>query len=259
MTRDELASILTDLVARHAITPEEAAATLARFDAGDLADMPTSPPAQDDNRWALALALLLLLVNGSTRRPLTTQQRNRARAMLRLNYEHNVAQLAVTVAASGAVAQWQAGMQDTITSYAHQMAVAGAGTLPRQQVRDSVDEQLAGQWGYLAGFAATVAAKKQSEQPLSLAAIAARAVLYGSVGWAAYFMGSEQDANAGYVVNYIARDDRSTCGPCSEAERNGPYLPGQGPYPGSVCLGSGNCRCERVTVYDLEAYNRLTR
>ena len=259
MTRAELSAILTDLVARHAITPKEAAATLARFDSGDLADMPTLPPAQDENRWVLALALLLLLIGGNTRQPLTNQQRDRARNLLRLNFEHNVAHLAARVAGGGSVADWQGAMQGTITDYAHQMAVAGAGTLPRQQVRDSVDERLAEQWGYLAGFAVTVAAKKTTEQPMSLVAIAARAGLYGAAGWASWFVGNEQDANAGYVCNYISRDDRGTCGPCSEAERNGPYLPSQGPYPGSVCLGAGNCRCERVTVYDPEAYARLTR
>ncbi len=62
----------------------------------------------------------------------------------------------------------------------------------------------------------------------------------------------------GWVVDYISRDDVRTCTNCLEAQRQGPYLPGQGPMPGAVCLGRHRCRCRREYRYDPVMYARLT-
>lgn len=67
----------------------------------------------------------------------------------------------------------------------------------------------------------------------------------------------ESGAEAGYVVDYRAVDDRGTCDPCLQAEQNGPYLANEGPMPAAVCLGRGRCRCRRELVYDPAAYARL--
>jgi hypothetical protein len=77
--------------------------------------------------------------------------------------------------------------------------------------------------------------------------IAARARQYKGRAYEEYYrqVEGQLDAPSGVVIDYEAVDDGATCGPCAQAERNGPYLPGQGPYPGTVCLGGGHCRCVR--------------
>ena len=95
--------------------------------------------------------------------------------------------------------------------------------------------------------------------PLSEAYIANRADQYAGEGWAAWFEASERELTGqdGFVVDYIARDDGATCSPCRFAMQDGPYLPGTGPYPGQVCLGAGNCRCERRPRFAPEEWARL--
>lgn len=81
----------------------------------------------------------------------------------------------------------------------------------------------------------------------SLAQIAARANSYLGDGWGAFFRGEEANLSPNFwVVDYIARDDPITCTPCIQAQLGGPYLPGEGPFPGEVCFGRGACRCIRT-------------
>lgn len=63
--------------------------------------------------------------------------------------------------------------------------------------------------------------------------------------------------DTGYVYDYIALDDNAVCSPCMDAEANSPYIGGQGPMPGQVCLGGGNCRCYRIGRYAPEVAARL--
>lgn len=113
--------------------------------------------------------------------------------------------------------------------------------------------QVETQIAYLSRFADQMATGR-----LTSAQVVARARLYSGEGRAIYY---EQQGLAnqqvGWVEDYIAVDDRNTCGPCSAAEANGPYLPGTGPMPGRVCLGRGYCRCLRLGRSDLAAYRRL--
>ena len=255
MTRPELVAILADLVSRKAITLADAQAVLAAFDNGTLTDLPLLAPAEDDNRWIIALALLLLLLGSTTVGTLNAAQRTRAQELLRTQYETQVGTLAATVSAGGAVAAWQAGMQTTIANYSRQMAVAGAGTLPKPAVRAAVDTELRGQWGFLAAFAVTLIAGKV----MSEAAIRSRAVLYGQTGVGSFWRGAQPAAGTGWITHYDALDDDGTCSPCSEAERNGPYIMGSDhPVPGSVCLGRGRCRCKLRYEFNPTVYARLT-
>ncbi len=259
MTRPELVAILSDLVRRSAISLADARAVLTSFDNGTLTDLPLLPPAEDVNRWIMALALLLLLLGSTTVGTLNDAQRTRAQELLRVQYEAQVATLAAYVAAGGAVATWQAGMQTATAGYARQMAVAGAGTLPKPAVRATVDAQLRGQWGFLAAFAVTLIAGKIAGKLTSEAAIRSRAVLYGQTGWGAFARGAEPVAGTGWIVNYEARDDDSTCPECSEAERRGPYAYGTNfPRPGEICRGRGRCRCKLRYEYNPTVYARLT-
>ena len=93
--------------------------------------------------------------------------------------------------------------------------------------------------------------------------LAERAAQYGGIGRAIYFMSYEAlglprqgDGSApGVVIRYVAIDDAGTCSPCHNAQ--GYYLPGQGPYPGQICLGRHHCRCRRETLYDPAMYFSL--
>lgn len=257
MTRAELSAILSDLVRRNAITLDDARATLARFDAGGLTDLPLSATQQerDDNSWVIAVALLLFLLSGSTRRTLNAQERRRAQRLLRAQYESRVALLAASVASGGSVVTWQAGMQSAVAGYTRQMAVAGAGTLPRATVQAAVDANLAAQWSYLATFAVQVLARSISERPMSEAWISQRGRRYGATGWGAFFQGQGSVASPGYVDVWVTRDDGHVCPVCAPRHQRY-FLPTQGPWPGPDCLG--DCRCQRIPEYLPNVYADLT-
>jgi len=95
-------------------------------------------------------------------------------------------------------------------------------------------------------------------RPMTEDEIAARARQYKGSSYEQYWRKSEEQVDdEAAVMDYIAVDDGATCSPCSEAEDNGPYLPGQGVFPGQVCLGHGHCRCVRVRRTDPETAEQL--
>lgn len=258
MTRADLLLRLAGLLARKAINEAEAARVLDLFDAGEF--VPSDlPPVQEDtrNEWLLGLAIVLLLTRGNTSRPLSPAKRTFARNTLRRGFEADMQRLANAVA-SGKIPldEWQSEMQDAISRYTRQMAVAGAGTLPVASTQAIVEAQLAEQWPFLRGFALTLTAKRLVEgKPLSVAAIANRAKLYGGAAWGSFFLGQGDGAGYGIVDQWISRDDRHVCSRC--APRHLQYFRmGESPYPGWDCLGS--CRCERRPVYAPEMYAKLT-
>ena len=210
-----------------------------------------------DEAWLMAFVLLLLLIGGNTTRRLTRAQSRQARSLLRAKFEVDVQRLADAIAAGTlAVALWQEQMQKAMDDYARTMAIAGAGALPSATTQAIVEARLQEQVPFLNRFAGLVGAGL-----LSAAAIAARASLYGGVGWDAYWRGAEGAVSVkhGQIVHYVARDDNGTCAPCRDAQANGPYVVGrQHPVPGSACLGGGRCRCELRFEYNPQVYARLT-
>lgn len=151
------------------------------------------------------------------------------------------------------VSDWHDLMVILIIDYLAQQAQVGA---QRQIAQDEL-EDLTGlvliQLVFLSRFADAVASNRQTP-----AQVESRVQLYAGEGRAIYFQQSGiTNALYGYVEDYIALDDRNTCGPCATAEAQGPYLPGLGPMPGRVCLGRGYCRCQRQLRYDPAAYLRL--
>jgi hypothetical protein len=254
MSRNELAALLADLIRAKALTRAEADRVLARFDAGEPVDFAPAPEADNDD-WLAALALVLLLTRGNVRRRLPAQRRGRARVLLRGRFDTLAAQLASGVAAGSiSVQQWQANMQNALSIYTRQMAVAGTGRLPTVATRRAIDDQLAGQWPYLTRFALAIAARDLADRPMSERQIAARARSYGAVAWGAFFQAQGDHAEPGMVEQYITRDDRRTCRLCAPRHLQY-YLPGQGPMPGD-CLGI--CRCVRVQVFAPDIYAELT-
>lgn len=254
---------LLDFLARAAADPDialteaQAARIYADFMAGrlDAADLPL--PLEQAVRGvevediAAALATLALLPRGRTR----------ARVTLRERFQRTVDGAAVEIGAGRLdLAAWQALMQQAVVRHLVDQAAAGAqgdaATLAR--VGPALDAEARTQTAYLSRFADTLAAAALLGVAWSEAAIAARSDLYGGAGWGWWFRANEtRGAGYGQVVKYRAVDDRRTCGPCSAAERDGPYRVGEGPWPGQVCAGGGRCRCTRETVYDLDAYRRL--
>lgn len=119
------------------------------------------------------------------------------------------------------------------------------------------------QRAFLSRFADTITIRRMLGSPFTDAAMLRRIRSYSGAGRGEYFRTSEiaaagsGEGGEGWVYDYISQDDDNTCSRCIEAEENSPYLPGQGPYPGSVCLGAGACRCERVARYDPATYRIL--
>lgn len=152
---------------------------------------------------------------------------------------------------------WQEKFRDALIEYLSTAAVAGAQTditgTPRENpVLEMVRVQLA----YLSRFA-----DSYGFGLVSGAQAQNRGVMYSGQGRAAFYQQEGlSNADSGWVIDYIALDDRYTCEPCREAEERGPYLPDDlaAPLPGSVCLGRGFCRCVRALRYDPPTFLRLS-
>lgn len=190
----------------------------------------------------------------------SSAERQRHSDALQDGFEADARRLAGELVKSGDVAKWQRKMGARVIQHMVEQRTLGAGRPLREselrQMGAAVKEQLA----YLSRFADEVAVRGLQGKPLSEAAIAQRAAMYGGVGRAAYSYGAESEytSRPGFVSYYDAKDDDHCCLRCIEAEARGPYLVGQGPLPGSVCLGRHRCRCTRRVVYDPAAWERLT-
>lgn len=151
--------------------------------------------------------------------------------------------------------EWQEQLRDRLIEYLATSALLGNDGQLTPESEEGVAQVMFVQMAYLARFADNIATGELSE-----AQIVARSKLYAGEGRGLFYSEQEQGSIDlyGYVVDYIAVDDRATCSPCRNAEESGPYLPGEGPFPGRVCLGRGYCRCRRTLRYDPPAYLRLT-
>ena len=140
----------------------------------------------------------------------------------------------------------------------------------RQEARERLARGAGKEVSDISLSAADEAAEKPSEEAIEEFAddlrgramtedqIAARARQYKGRAYEEFYrQREEQIEDEGTVIDYIAVDDGATCSPCAQAERAGPYLPGQGPMPGGVCLGGGHCRCVRKSRRDGETAAEL--
>lgn len=275
MTRAELVTILAELILRQVINEDDARALLAQFDRGEWVDLPlpfeeaVTPVTTRDgmSAWVVLLTSLGAAIGAqvaqqvptSTRRVLTEAQGRNLRDRLRAEFDAEMRRLAGRVAGGAATGTWQADMTNTVRRYMLAQASAGVGRPLTQAEINAIAPRINEQSQYVYRYAADIAARRQTGNPYQVAYLQNRSTQYGGVGWGLYFEGQEgaYSGQDGWVVDYISRDDDRTCSPCLDAERNGPYLPGQGPYPGQVCLGRGYCRCERRLRYDPAAWGRL--
>lgn len=276
MTRAELVNILAELVLREVINEDDARALLAQFDRGEWVDLPlplvesVTPVTERDGTlaWVVLLTSLGATIGASlaeqtpptsTQRLITEAQGRNLRNRLRAEFDAEMRRLAGRVAGGAATGTWQADMSNTVRRYMLAQASAGLGRPLTQAEIAVLAPRINEQTQYVYRYAADIAARRQTGNPYQVGYLNNRSTQYGGAGWGLYFEGQEVQYGGqdGWVVDYISRDDDRTCGPCLSAENNGPYLPGQGPMPGEVCLGRGYCRCERRLRYDMAVWARL--
>ena len=278
--RQELAELLARLVMDGEITEEQATALyLAVMDDGTIADealpLPPyigiaeqQPPDDDDILKILAVMTGLSVI--ALRNIGDTQRTNAADTL----QDWHTAEAGALADLLGdrriSVAEFQRRLRELNNQHNAAQIALGAGD-KRGQMAASAAQQAALQAAYLQRFAdeaagrliAEAAGLPGSRPPFSAAYLAERAAQYGGIGRALYFQSYEAlgiqhlgDGSApGIVVRYVARDDARTCSPCHRAQ--GYYLPGQGPYPGQICVGRHHCRCRRIVVYDPVKYFEL--
>jgi hypothetical protein len=280
MTHDQLLVFVTRCVRDKVITERRAAELLLAFDRGKL-DPADLPEDQEDSDLIpillISTSLLIRLLRNlgySVKQPLAVpaSATQGLKEALREEFKQQSRRLASTLALSGDVNAWQSGMADLIKRNMVENAIVGAGRMLTVDelalMQPAADEQMA----FLARFADRIALgelnKKQfeihpaavakDERPMSFEAIANRAEMYGRAGLAlnSLFEEISGEFGTGWVVDYIALDDQSTCSACSGAQ--GSYLPESGPFPGDICFGGMRCRCRREVRFDPAAYAELT-
>lgn len=262
MSRDEFIRRLASLVRGGQLTEAQAVELLMMFDRGLIDADQLALPNRESSALVTAdvslalLAWLLARRYGASRLALVGQTPAQALATghwVIEDFGARVRRLAPRLAA-GDVRGWHREMRDAIRDNLVVQAQLGG----RRFLNAAEREALAGvanrQLAFLQRFADEAAARNllagtpagKGLRPFSEAYIIARSELYAGEGYAQFFTYSESTLGDGYVIDYQAVDDKGTCSPCHRAELAGPYLPGQGPMPGRVCLGRGRCRCVRV-------------
>jgi hypothetical protein len=198
-------------------------------------------------------------VTASTPPAVKTVIRERLRNHFRGDFENTMAQYATKVAKDGNVAAWHKGMQNEVRGYIARQMTAGLGRPLTAEEMARVNQMASLQQSYLYRYAGDISAHQAVGKPYTEAYLTSRSTMYAGSGWEMWHRGNEsvEARGDGYIVNYRAVDDRGTCSPCLNAQNNGPYLPNEGPFPGTICLGRGKCRCERHVVYDPSRWRQL--
>lgn len=140
---------------------------------------------------------------------------------------------------------WERGFLNALKELYTRSLVLGSGSADVElfyRVRELIAEQAL----YLSYFGDDLVSQLLDGVNISEKQVAHRSRMYAGPAIAEFYRLLESRLQDGMVIDYIAEDDEGTCIPCAQAELNSPYLPGTGPFPGEVCLGRGNCRCERV-------------
>lgn len=279
MSRDALLALLFRLMDDGAITEAQAEALLEQHDAGENPFPAVLAPEEldrgIDDRIVLAALLFLALSLGRRAADTAPGAPAAARALGRAGqialanrlqdaYGQEARRLAeAMIDGRITLPQWQRGMADAIRRHLIAQSAAGRGIVGQAELvrlQGLAVEELA----YLSRFSDGIALAQAQGRPWSLAQIQHRAVSYAGTGRGEFWRGLEAaeieddpEGGVGWVVDYNALDDGVTCGPCLDADAAGPYLMGDGPFPGQVCLGRENCRCTRTARFDPDAYAAL--
>ncbi len=260
--RQQLIELLSRLVSDGKITEPEAHSILARYDAnefGDL-DLPLSPSefvpmADEHDDEEIFLALLLLLDASSFR--MTINRRMQSVDAVQDSFLENSADLADK---KKSLSKWQKDFLALYQRHTVQQAILGRGVDSLDDATTAqINDRMRTDAAYMSRFADEIALGILTGVALSAAYIANRSAAYGGTGRGEFYRGLDEaissELGGGWVDEYVAVDDRLTCEPCQQAQ--GFYLPGIGPYPGTICYGGGRCRCSRRPVYDPGMYAQL--
>lgn len=248
MERQEFVRLVAMLVRRGNITAEEGAELIAYYDAQQIdpnaVPLPIADAVEEADQRDIIILLTWVAASAGTA---SLYQRQRARDRARLEAEQAVDQLARKLSQSGDINAWHQGMKAVVENYTRSQAVIGYGQALDPYLSELTTLYTRQSLQFLYLFAGAAMARQLLGKPYSSPYYAARSRHYLKRGWEMYFRGAEEAIRGeeGWVIDYIAQDDYRTCGPCSTASYNSPYLPGTGPYPGDVCRGGGYCRCER--------------
>ena len=263
MSRDELIERLGRMVGRGKITTAEAGRILRLFDEGRLRDVDlalesalsapatvTAALAAEAARASVAGRVLLRRISLDGRRRLTIR--------LMEEFDENVFDIvrSFTRGQSG-VRSLHSALLREVTNDLLREATLGAGRdlLPSEiaVLRARIDRQAA----FLQRFMDEVAFRDIAGRPFSEKYILQRISQYKGEGLGAFYDFSEREFSDDYVFDYIPVDDGGTCSPCHQAGQGSPYLRGQGPIPGVVCVARGKCRCRREPRYAPEEARAL--
>ena len=275
MNRQAFIHLLSRLVADQELTEDQARKLVAQFDAGTLPpewqiplDSDVAIRGRKEKNEAIAVMLLLVMLSrhGTMLRPgMSYYTAERMASMVQDAFAVLVLAYARMLAAGEKnLADWQATMLDAIEQHVIQQMMLGNGQ-PRltDEQRTELDAIMLEQSAFLSRFADFNALTVGLGGALLVALLASRSELYGGVGRGAFFRSLETagvargDLGDGWILEFLARDDKGTCGPCHAAQ--GFYLPGTvHPIPGVICLGRSNCRCQLIPRYLPAEYARLT-
>lgn len=259
MSVAEYESILADLVDRKIITLDEAASLLSRFLRGDFEEDGLPLPFEqasrkgDDNTLLLLFLSLIPHPNQQSGR-ITLNNRRGKRDRARSMSEERIIALSVALSEGEiTISEWQREMMVIVGGSITAQWMIGYGRLDGQS---PMGDEIGTQYQFLYRYASELHVLNELGRQRSEEYIAHRSLSYLGAAWAAWFVGNESlGGGDGYVSQYIAKDDRSTCNPCRSAV--GYYRLGQGPLPGQICLGGGACRCERIMIYAPEIARNL--
>lgn len=253
MDRDSFLDYLTRAVNESFITEAEAVELLKKFDAGDI-DEPMLPlpldeavtetTEQDMTSALLVLVTLGIISKGFKFPRMSEKQQEQAATRLQDRFAGIVRGLAPVALEN--VSGWQATFGRTIQEHIIQQAVMGRlrPLLPSELA--TLDRVIRAQQAFASRFADEHAAGLLMGNSFSVEYIGHRSELYNGEARAEFYrQKEEEEAEDGTVYDYISVDDNGTCQPCLDAEAAGPYLAGEGEYPGTVCEGRGFCRCTR--------------
>lgn len=257
IAREELRQRLGFLVGEGKLTPGEMRQVLELYDQGDIGPYSLALSTDASSRDVFAQRRQPgFRVEGYTR-----GQRQRRAAALVDQFHEAVDKHSETLS-RGAISTWQRKMRDTIAVYMVKQEQLALGRALTAVEEAGLQARFNRQAAYLQSFADQMMAQRILDETELMAEfttknVKQRARQYAGSGYASFYRVSEQGMEPGVVIEYFARDDGGTCSPCLEAQERGPYLPGEGPMPGDVCLGRGHCRCEREPVLDMAAYLSL--
>lgn len=284
ITREELLDILERLVRRGKLTEQEAGDILRKYDEGEFTE-DDLPLDDSDALILITLGILFLslmpphLLSFSLPARSRYDERFRAGDDLLATAEQLAAKLAkdrnyrafhsdaMEAVKENLIRQLVLGKGAQLTP--DEIARAQAGTLTREEIRaitqrvitpndiQRVQDEALNQSAYLKRFVEEAAAREKAGKPYNEAYVKNRFQMYGGAGIGMFFQTIEAPLGPGWVINYIAIDDDFTCTPCIKADEEGPYLPGEGPLPGVICLGKRRCRCNRVPEFNPDEYRRL--